>query len=140
MMMHELIDIFNARSGAIDGFEVVVATTIVDGTRLESGVAIRSIAKLEVDDIGPEIVMYPPGFVDEPDLKDKRYLVKDFRDYPLPTSEDYELMAVDRMKQLPAGRVAIATNPIIGALWYEEDSQLWLLQSPKDQWPSEWFA
>lgn len=140
MMIRELIDIFANKDGSINNFEVVMATTIVDGKRLESGVEVRSIGKLDTDKLDPEIVMYPPGFVNEPDLQNRRYLVKDFREYQLPDGEDYELMAVDRMKQLPDGRIAIVKNPIIGALWYEEDSQLWLLQSPKDQWPGDWFA
>lgn len=135
MMLNELIELITDNQNPIKDFEVVLATTIIDGKPIDSGVEIRNISKLQPDNAGPDLYLYPSESYENKKL----YKVSDFLEYEINEPENYELLAVDRIKELPAGRTALATTIIIGALWYEENNQLWLLQSPKDQWPNEWF-
>lgn len=134
-MLNELIELITDNQNPIKDFEVVLATTIIDGKPIDSGVEIRNISKLQPDNAGPDLYLYPSESYENKKL----YKVSDFLEYEINEPENYELLAVGRIKELPAGRTALATTIIIGALWYEENNQLWLLQSPKDQWPNEWF-
>ena len=135
MMLNELIELITDNPNQIKNFEVVLATTIIDGKPIESGVEIRNISKLQPDDTGPDLYLYPKEYYESK----KQYTVNDFLEYDIDKPENYEILAVDTLKELPAGRTALSTKTIIGALWYEENDQLWLLQSPKEQWPSKWF-
>jgi hypothetical protein len=129
------------KAGDVAGiFQVLLATRTVDGQELEPGrVQTSEVGLLQVDPSAEEIDILPTHFM-EPSgpcltVTDIRRKVE-----TQPELGDFALTGVIGFKHLADGGNAQRTNPIIGTYTLAEQSQIWLLLYPEQQWPGHWFG
>jgi hypothetical protein len=129
------------KAGDVAGiFQVLLATRTVDGQELEPGrVQTSEVGLLQVDPSAEEIDILPTHFM-EPSgpcltVTDIRRKVE-----TQPELGDFALTGVIGFKRLADGGNAQRTNPIIGTYTLAEQSQIWLLLYPEQQWPGHWFG
>ena len=140
MILSDLLKDAEEAGDAAGAFHVLLATRTVDGQELEPGrVQTSEVGLLQVDLSAEEIDILPTHFM-EPSgpcltVTDIRRKVES-----QPGLGDFALTGVVGFKRLADGGNAQRTNPIIGTYTLAEQSQLWLLLYPEQQWPEHWFG
>jgi hypothetical protein len=140
MILSDLLTDANKAGDVAGTFQVLLATRKVDGQELEPGrVQTSDVGLLQIDPSAKEIDILPTHFM-EP--SGSCLTVADFRSKieSQPELADFALTGVIGFKRLADGGNAQRTNPIIGTYILAEQSQIWLLLYPEQQWPEHWFG
>ena len=140
MIVSDLLrDADKAGDGA-ERFRVLIATCKVDGTEIEPGQVQLSDAGLpQVDPSSGEVDILPTNYMDPPGAC---LTVADFRELVAahPEVADFTVTAVTGLKRLADGGSAQRTEQALGTYTLADQSEIWLLLYPQEQWPQHWFG
>lgn len=139
MILSDLLKDAEKAGDVAGAFQILLATRTVKGQELESGrVQTSDVGLLQIDPSAEEIDILPTNFMGTPGpcltVTDLRRKIES-----QPELGDFALTAVTGFKRLTDGGSAQRTDPIIGTYTLAEQSQIWLLLYPEQQWPEHWF-